>query len=117
MTHQLKLAVLAVAAAGVAGCTQNEVGSQIDDGWFGDATMHNMLAQTCTNAGGKGGKSGAMVDPLVVLDPSSTQSRPIYRVHCDGRLNGKYAQVIFRDYIASAEPPPTFGIEVDAGAE
>ena len=116
MTNQLKLALLASAVVGVAGCTQ-EVGSQLDNGWFGDATMHNMLAQTCNLSGGKGGKSGALVDPLVVLDPSSTQSRPIYRVHCDGNLNGKYAQVIFREYIGAAVPPPTFGIDVDVTAQ
>ncbi len=116
MNHQIKLAMLATAVIGVTGCSQ-EVGSQLDNGWFGDATMHNMLAQTCNLSGGKGGKAGALVDPLVVLDPSSTQSRPIYRVHCDGKLNGKYAQVIFNDYVLSAAPPPEFGIEVDASAQ
>lgn len=114
MAHQLKLTALAVAAVGIAGCT-HEVGSQIDNGWFGEATMHNMLAQTCNTSGGKGGKSGAVVDPLVVLDPASTQSRPIYRVHCDGQLNGKYAQVMFGEYIGSAVPAPAFGITVSSG--
>ena len=117
MTHSLKLTSLAFVALGVAGCAQVEVGSQIDDGWFGEANVHNMLAQMCYGTGGKGSKGGTGTDPLVVLDPTSTQSRPIYRVHCDGQLNGKYAQVIFREYIASAEPAPTFGIQLEASDE
>ncbi len=115
--------LLVVSALGVAaGCTpagvtrwNSEAGSQIDDGWFGEATMHNWLAQACGSGGGKGGKTGATVDPLVVLDPASTTTRPIYRVHCDGRLNGKYARVIFNEYVSSAVPAPVFGTDVTSG--
>ncbi|MEM0948630.1 MAG: hypothetical protein AAGK37_14620 [Pseudomonadota bacterium] len=114
MTNPLKLASLGIVALGIAGCAPGEVGSQLDDGWFGEANVHNTLAQMCYGPGGKGGKNGVATDPLVVLDPTSTQSRPIYRVHCDGQLNGKYAQVIFREYVDSATSPPDFGIQLEA---
>ncbi|MDU8942952.1 hypothetical protein [Ovoidimarina sediminis] len=107
MTTPLKLVLVATATLGAAGCAY-EAGSQIDNGTFGNATMHNMLAQMCKGQGSgvKGAKSGVVTDPVVMLDPASTPSRPIYRVHCDGQLNGKYAQVIFREYIGSAVPAP-----------
>ena len=37
------------------------------------------------------------------------------KIVADGGLNGKYAEVIFRDYVASATAPPT--IEGITGAE
>jgi len=89
-----------------------ESGSQLDTGEFGNATLHNQLAQTCRTSGsgyGKGvGKAGgAAGDPLVVLDPESTGTRKVYRVYCDGRLDGKYAQVIYSEYVTSAKQTPT----------
>ena len=84
-----------------------EAGSQLDNGEYGNAIMQNMIAQVCfpngrTNAI-KGGKFGTTVgDPVVVLDPSSTRRNPVFRVHCDGQLDGKFAQVVYRDYIRNA---------------
>lgn len=126
MAAHWKYLLVASAALGIAGCTSetaqrwnSEAGSQIDNGSFGNATMHNILAQACYGPRGYGAslKGGTVTDPVVVLDPKSTAARPIYRVHCNGRLNGKYAQVIFGEYIASAVPPPEFGIRVEAGGE
>ncbi|ABG31716.1 hypothetical protein CEP88_00715 [Roseobacter denitrificans] len=80
-----------------------EAGAQVDTGEFGNATLHNQLSQTCrtNNAGvGKAGAQGR--DPLVVLDPESTLQRRVYRVHCDGTLDGKFAQVIYREYVGSS---------------
>lgn len=89
-----------------------EAGAQLDTGDFGNATLHNQLAQTCRTSGsgyGKGiGKAGgAAGDPVVVLDPESTGTRKIYRVYCDGRLDGKYAAVIYSEYVRSATQTPT----------
>ncbi|MEM9577123.1 MAG: hypothetical protein AAF999_08910 [Pseudomonadota bacterium] len=80
-----------------------EAGVQIDQGEFGNATLHNQLVQTCRkNGAGLGKAGGQAADPLVVLDPKSTPSRPVYRVHCSGQLDGKYARVLYRGYIGSA---------------
>lgn len=80
-----------------------EAGAQIDSGEFGNATLHNQLVQTCRANGAIGGKAGgAAGDPVVVLAPESTPTRKVYRVHCSGSLDGKYAQIIYREYVASA---------------
>lgn len=84
-----------------------EAGAQIDGGQFGNATMQNIAAQVCyPNGRGsayKGGKLGrAPADPVVVLDPASTQTSPVFRVHCSGTLDGKYARIIYNDYVNSA---------------
>lgn len=82
-----------------------EAGSQIDSGEFGSASLHNQLAQTCRTSGAGGGTGkigGHSGDPLVVLDPQSTPSRQVYRVHCDGTLDGKFAQVVYREYVGSS---------------
>lgn len=84
-----------------------EAGAQLDNGEFGNATMQNFAAQVCFPNGrgsaGKGTKIGGTPgDPVVVVDPASTPRQPIYRVHCDGRLDGRYARIIYRDYVNSA---------------
>ena len=71
MTTSWKYIVLATGALGLAGCAtwNEEAGSQLDvSGTFGNATMHNMLAQSCYRSGKGGLKGGAVSDPLVVLD-------------------------------------------------
>lgn len=101
--------VLLLTACGEQGGStwHREAGSQLDAGEYGRATMQNMIAQVCFPGGRgntfRGGKIGAPVgDPVVVLDPSSTRSAPVFRVHCDGRLDGKYARVVYSDYVGSA---------------
>ena len=88
-----------------------EAGAQLETGTYGNATLHNQLVQTCKTNGygyGKGGKAGSVAgDPVVVLDPSSTANRPVYRVHCDGRLDGKYASIIYNEYVRSAAETAT----------
>ena len=80
-----------------------EAGTQVDGGEYGNASLHNQIAQTCGTNGVGAGKVGAQTgEPLVVLDPESTLNRQIYRVHCDGRLDGKFAQVIYREYVGSS---------------
>lgn len=96
-----------------------EAGTQLDfGGEFGNVTLHNQLVQTCrTNGVGykAGGKSGVTAgDPVVVLDPSSTVNRPVYRVYCDGRLDGKYAIANYGSYIGSSSEDQTVS-EADGG--
>lgn len=93
-------------ALSVAGCGLNqEAGAFIDEGGFGNATMNNLLAQKCAGRS----KGYVVPDPVVVLDPNSEPSKPAYyrgSVQCSGELNGKYAQVIFEEYVNSAVPAP-----------
>ena len=89
---------------GIYGTFYREAGVQLETGDFGRATLHNQLVQTCKSNGtgfakAKGAGAG---DPVVVLDPKSSFNNPVYRVHCDGRLDGKYATIIYRDYVGSA---------------
>ena len=111
--------LLALSACGNASKAWNaEAGSIIDEGGFGNPTMTNMMAQMCSQ-GGKG-KAGGVVDPVVVRDPGSTANRPVYyrdHTQCAGQLNGKYAEVIFREYVTSAEPQPSGNELIDLAAE
>lgn len=116
LTHQKTRAIALLAGlAALAACGEQgsggqwfrEAGAQIDTGEFGNATMQNMVAQVCYPGGRssafKGSKIGsAPRDPVVVLDPVSTPANPVYRVHCTGELDGKYAQIIYRDYVRSS---------------
>ena len=97
--------IAACAPEGGIGTFWREAGSQLETGDFGRATLHNHLVQTCKLNGygvGKGKGGAAAGDPVVVLDPKSTLNRKVYRVHCDGRLDGKYASIIYREYVGSA---------------
>jgi hypothetical protein len=102
-----------IGAFSLAACDR-PAGYELDDtGGFGNATVQNLVAQTCNNTGALGsaryaGKAGATLgDPVVVLDPESTPANPVYRVYCDGNLDGKYAAVIYRDYVRSASQAAT----------
>ncbi|MBW4707653.1 hypothetical protein KX928_07625 [Roseobacter sp. YSTF-M11] len=113
-TLALTVGLTALAACGEQGSGGQwfrEAGIQIDSGEFGNATMINMMAQVCNPSGvaGAGGSKvgGSPSDPLVVLDPASTVAQPVFRVHCDGRLDGKYARIIYRDYVGSASQKTT----------
>lgn len=104
------LATLAACSSepGVGSTFFREAGTQLDSGEFGNATLHNQLVQTCRSSGYGAGKAGAVAgDPVVVLDPQSTPERKVYRVHCDGKLDGKFAQIIYREYVASATQKTT----------
>lgn len=86
-----------------------EAGAFIDEGGFGNPTMNNMLAQMC-----KGQAKGFIVpDPIVALDGTTdAKGAPRYRhaqVMCSGNLNGKYASVIWGQYVASATAPSPLG--------
>lgn len=87
----------------------SEAGTQIESGAnFGNATLHNQLVQTCRANGSGFGKAGAGAgDPVVVLDAASTPQRQIYRVHCDGNLDGKFAKVIYDTYVGGAREDTT----------
>lgn len=95
-----------------------EAGAFIDEGGFGNPTMQNTLAQLCVGRA----KGYIVPDPVVVLDPKSAPGQPVYyrgQVRCSGLLNGKYAEVIFQEYVDSARPIPggeTSGIAAIEGA-
>ena len=126
MAKLTKLAVLGAAALSLAACVDSvtrfnsEAGSYIDEGGFGNPTMQNMLAQMCTGVG-KGFKPGSVSDPVVVLDPASSPSAPVYyrqtAVTCQDRMNGKYAEVVFREYVNSAVPLPAGNDLIELGSE
>ncbi|WP_375228358.1 hypothetical protein [Roseobacter sp. S98] len=100
-----RIVALGFGLVALAACSDAPVGSELNDGNFGNATLHNQLAQTCKGSGaGKFGRVAA--DPLVVLDPASTASSPVYRVHCSGELDGKYARITYGEYIRSATQTP-----------
>ena len=108
MTLKIKTLMIGAGALALTACGDGAVGkfwyepagAFIDEGGFGNPTMNNMLAQMC-----KGQAKGYIVpDPVVVLDPKSAPNNPQYyrgRVKCSGLLNGKYAQVIFEEYVGS----------------
>ena len=95
-----------------------EAGAYIDEGGFGNPTMNNLLAQMCAGQA----KGYIVPEPVVVLDPKSAPDNPAsYRgqVRCSGPLTGKYAEVIFREYISSAVPQESIeggGISAIEGA-
>jgi len=108
----LGVGLLALSACGEATKTWNtEAGSFIDEGGFGNPTMTNMMAQMC-----RGRSKGFIVpDPIVAVDPSGPKGAPARqgRVMCSGDLNGKYAQVIWGEYVNSATSVTT----LDGGLE
>jgi len=108
MTMKIKTLTLCAAALALTACERNyatswnqPAGAYLDTGTFGDATMHNMMAQMCTGQA----KGYVVPDPIVALHPSSTAAKPVYargHVMCSGHLNGKYANVIWGEYVGSA---------------
>jgi len=102
---------------GVFSSWNREAGAWTDvrDPGFGNSTMNNMMAQMCR------GRAKGFVprDPVVVLDPTrSTPTRPVYArstIRCSGELNGKYAEVIFQEYVTSATETTT--LSQQSGAE
>lgn len=112
MTSKIKtLLIGAAGAVALTACTpatwHQEAGAFIDEGGFGNPTMQNMLAQMCT-----GQPKGYIVpDPVVGLRPKgggpTVYAR--YSVYCHGHLNGKYAEVIFQEYVRSATAPQQLG--------
>jgi hypothetical protein len=127
MTTTLKIVMAGTCALALTACgdrnyatTWNqEAGAFLDEGAFGDPTMQNMMAQMCTGQA----KGYIVPDPIVALHPTSTAENPVYfrgHVMCSGQLNGKYAQVIFREYVTSATSPSRMGgglRAIDRGGE
>ena len=111
MELRIRTLLGAAAVLGLAACTPgstteffSEAGAEVDEGAFGNPTMNNMMAQMASRCAGQA-KGYIVPDPIVVRDPSSPASAPRYRranVRCSGHLDGKYATVIYREYVASA---------------
>lgn len=111
MSFKIKTLLVAAGALALTGCGEatswnQPAGSFLDEGGFGNPTMQNTLAQLCT---GKA-KGYIVPDPVVALHPSSTADNPVYyrgTVRCSGHLNGKYAEILFNEYVQSATTVPT----------
>ncbi len=111
MQKHIKALLCAASVLAMAACTTgsrtefySEAGAEVDQGDFGIATMNNILAHKRAACTGKP-KGYIVPEGIVVLDPSSHVSAPRYRhatVRCSGRLDGKYASVIYRGYVGSA---------------
>ncbi len=105
--------LLALGACANSDSWNREAGAVILDGNFGVATRHNMLAQKCLS-GSYLAKGQIIYEPTVVRAPVHAPAPYIRQVHCGGYLNGKYAQVIFQEYVASATELPPVGAGGDA---
>jgi hypothetical protein len=125
MTLHLKTLLCAAGVLALTACSQGtmnefyaEAGSEVDEGGFGNPTMNNTLAHIAEVCVGRA-KGYIVPDPVVVLDPNSSPGQPRYlrgQVRCLGQLNGKYAEVIFREYVRSAVPQAVTQ-EATAGAQ
>jgi hypothetical protein len=125
MTLHMKSLLCAAGVLALTACSQgtmtefySEAGAEVDEGGFGNPTMNNTLAHIAEMCVGRA-KGYIVPDPIVVLDPNSPADQPRYRrghVRCSGELNGKYAQVIFRENVQSATFAPLVP-EATAGAE
>ena len=117
MTRKIKTLLVGASALALTACADGtqfgegfheEAGAFLDEGGFGNPTMTNMMAQMC-----RGKAKGYIVpDPIVSLDPKSAAGAPVYRtgrVMCSGHLNGKYANVIWGEYVGSGRATSGLG--------
>ncbi len=107
MNFKTKTALAGSALIALTACGptwHQEAGAFLDEGGFGNPTMQNMMAQMCSGQA----KGYIVPDPVVVASPTASGGTTYRRGHvmCSGHLNGKYAQIIWREYVASAVPPP-----------
>ncbi len=104
------IGLLALTACGdrqIGSSWNQEAGAFLDEGAFGNPTMVNMMAQQCHSRIPKG---QIRFEPEIVRAPVGSPKPYIRRATCSGNLNGKYAAVIFQEYVASAtEIPPIRG--------
>ncbi|WP_413718093.1 hypothetical protein [Silicimonas sp. MF1-12-2] len=116
MTLKIKTLMVGAGVLALTACSEGpvgkfwtqEAGAFLDEGGFGNPTMNNMLAQMCAGQA----KGYIVPEPVVVLDPKSAPRNPAYyrgQVRCSGELNGKYAEVIFAEYLGSAAPGTQIG--------
>jgi len=90
MAKTLRLTLAVVAVAGLAACSDREIGSEVDTGQFGNATMHNTLNQQAYEYRQSHGKYAGTTRVLKRQGPP---------------LNGKYAEKIFEEHINDALRP------------
>ncbi|MCU0909835.1 MAG: hypothetical protein MUE98_00380 [Rhodobacteraceae bacterium] len=124
MELRIRTLLGAAVVLGLAACTPgtsneffSEAGAEVDEGGFGNPTMNNMMAQMASRCAGQA-KGYIVPDPIVVRDPGSPVDAPRYRrahVRCSGHLDGKYASVIYREYVGSAVEATTVR-QADAAA-
>ena len=110
MKNQIKTLLIGASVLAVTACGESSLGptwdqpagAWLDEGGFGNPTMYNMMAQKCAGRA----KGFIVADPVVVLNPArQAAGKSPYRtgsIRCSGNLNGKYAEVIWGGYVASA---------------
>lgn len=119
MIFNTKTLILGTAFVALAACEgpmgkvwHQEAGAFLDEGGFGNPTMQNMMAQMCSGQA----KGYIVPDPVVVAAPNGKGGTAYRRGHvmCSGHMNGKYAQVVFDEYVRSAVPPSSLsgGLQV-----
>lgn len=111
------IALLSACAPGSMTDFTSEAGASLDEGGFGNPTMNNLMAHANEMCMGRA-KGYIVPDPIVVLDPNAPAGGGHYlrgTVRCTGPLNGKYAEVIWREYVQSATYAPLTP-EATAGA-
>lgn len=115
MTFHIKPLFVIAAALGLAACEAHlPAGSSLDEGGFGNATMRNTQAMTQCVGKPKGHivpEHVVVLNPEYDLDPKSPRDTVVtqYRraqVRCSGDLNGKYAMVVFEEYVKSGAEFP-----------
>ena len=113
MMLKIKALMVGAGALALTACAEGnsfgyEMGAFLDEGGFGNPSMQNLMAQKCSGRA----KGYIVPDPVVVANPNSTSADTAYvrgNIYCSGHLNGKYAQIIFRDYVRSAVHPQQLG--------
>ena len=81
-----------------------EAGAYLDEGAFGNPTMNNLMAQKCRSRIPKG---QIIYEPKIVAAPVGSPAPYIRKAECRGYMNGKYASIVFQEYVAAGtEIPP-----------
>jgi len=124
MALHIKTLLVVSATVALAACTgensstltswNQPAGAFLDEGGFGNATMRNTQAMTQCVGRPKGyilPEHVVVLNPEYNEDPKSPRETVSTRyvrgqVRCSGDLNGKYAMVVFGEYVESATEFP-----------
>jgi len=124
MTLHIKSLLVVTASLGLAACSSENsatltswnqpAGAFLDEGGFGNATMRNTRAMTQCVGKPKGyivPEHVVVLNPNYDVDPKSprdTVETQYFRaqVRCSGDLNGKFAMVVFEEYVESGTEFP-----------
>jgi hypothetical protein len=120
MALHIKSLLVISASLGLAGCTEGvtrwnqPAGAFLDEGQFGNPTMRNMQAMTQCVGKPKGyivPEHVVVLNPEYSVDPKSPRESVETQymraqVRCSGDLNGKFAMIVFEEYVESGTEFP-----------